>query len=133
MPCYVVGWLATHLVSPRALTSFAPLRKSKIYGLTSSIKPTVIASRAYRAAPAPRVKRNGVKIQRIVDRPDAHHLHLTRCLRTLRARLQSSHLWWPRAKGSGYWLEQRITCQLSMTFYNLNYILLCDLHLDLLN
>ena len=30
------AWLATHL-SPRALTSFAPLRKSKIYGLTSSI------------------------------------------------------------------------------------------------
>ena len=30
-------WLATHL-SPRALTSFASLRKSKICGLTSSIK-----------------------------------------------------------------------------------------------
>ena len=31
-------WLATHL-SPRALISFASLRKSKICGLTSSIKP----------------------------------------------------------------------------------------------
>ena len=30
------AWLATHL-SPRALTSFASLRQSKIYGLTSSI------------------------------------------------------------------------------------------------
>ena len=36
-PKYVSGWLATHL-SPRALTSFASLRKSKICGLASSIK-----------------------------------------------------------------------------------------------
>ena len=32
-------WLAKHL-SPRALTSFASLRKSKICGLTSSINET---------------------------------------------------------------------------------------------
>ena len=45
-----------------------------------------------------------IRFNRIVTVASRALFHLTRCLRTLRARLQSSHLWWPRAaraKGSG--------------------------------
>ena len=55
--CSHVRWLATHL-SPRALTSFASLRKSKIYGLTSSIVaviPDPRAARSLRFSPSERV------------------------------------------------------------------------------
>ena len=64
-------WLATHL-SPRALTSFAPLRKSKIYGLTSSIN-------VYRFSKT-RLERN-VSFEPRAGRVSLQLIALTRALR----------------------------------------------------